>query len=125
MKTLLPHLVGDYLLQSHWEATEKTKKWVPAIAHGMTYALPFLALTRSPKALAVIAGTHIIIDHYRLARHVSWLKNQIGPIDTRPGWSDTVTGYSKDVPDWMATWLMIITDNTMHSLINEWAVRKL
>ena len=67
---ILAHLVGDYLIQSDWMASEKTKKWWPAIAHGITYTLPYALVTQSLLALAVIAGTHVIIDHYRLARHV-------------------------------------------------------
>ena len=69
---LLAHLVGDYLLQSHWMATEKTKHWWPALAHGITYTLPYLFITQSPLALLVIAGTHIVIDRYRLAKHLVW-----------------------------------------------------
>ncbi|MFD4210556.1 DUF3307 domain-containing protein, partial [Micromonospora tulbaghiae] len=63
---LLAHLAGDYLLQSHWMATEKSKRWWPAWAHALTYGLPFLLITQSPAALAVIVGTHAVIDRYRL-----------------------------------------------------------
>ncbi|MEU5049240.1 hypothetical protein [Streptomyces sp. NPDC021096] len=31
---LFPHLVGDYLMQSYWMATEKVNHWWLAIAHG-------------------------------------------------------------------------------------------
>jgi predicted ABC-type sugar transport system permease subunit len=71
----LSHFIGDYLLQSDWMAQEKTKRWWPAIAHALTYGLPFLVVTRSIPAIAVIIVTHVIIDHYRLARHVVWVKN--------------------------------------------------
>lgn len=53
----LAHLVGDYILQSHWEAQEKTKRWWPALLHAVTYGLPFLLVTQSPWALLVIVGT--------------------------------------------------------------------
>lgn len=121
---LLAHLVGDYVLQSHWMATRKTTEWWPAIAHGLTYTLPYVLVTQSPLALLVIASTHIVIDRYRLAKHVSWAKNQMGPRDTRPTWVDAKAngGYSKETPVWMSTWLMIITDNTLHLLINTLAV---
>lgn len=118
---ILAHLVGDYLLQSHWMATEKVHRWWPAVAHGLTYTLPYLLITRSPWALLVIAGTHIVIDRYRLAKHVVWLKNQLAPAAYRPG--HTATGYSEDVPAWMAVWLLILADNTLHLLINFAAVR--
>jgi hypothetical protein len=76
---LAAHLVGDYVLQSDWMATEKTKKSVAALAHVATYVLPFLFVTRSPWALAFIASTHFIIDRWRLARYVCWLKNFLAP----------------------------------------------
>ena len=118
--TLIAHLVGDYLIQSHWMATEKTKHWWPAIAHAVTYGLPFLIITQSPLALAVIVGTHAVIDRHRLAKHLVWLKNQAAPRAFRPG--HTVTGYPDDTPPWMAVWLMIIADNILHMVINVAAV---
>lgn len=117
---VLAHLVGDYLLQSHWMACEKTKRWWPAIAHGLTYTLPYLLVTQSPWALLVIGGTHIVIDRYRLARHVVWAKNLMGPKEFRAG--HTPTGYPAGTPDWLAVWLLIIADNTLHLLINTAAV---
>lgn len=78
-QVIVAHLVGDYLLQSHYMATEKVKRWWPALVHGFFYTLPFLFITLNPWALLIIGGTHAIIDRYRLAKHVSWLKNQIAP----------------------------------------------
>jgi hypothetical protein len=120
---VLAHLVGDYVIQSHWMATEKTKHWLPAIVHGVTYTLPYALITQSPLALVVIGGTHIIIDRFRLARHVAWLKNQLGPKRFRPRWADAkATGYPSETPAWLSVWLMIITDNTIHLLINTAAI---
>lgn len=120
---LLAHLVGDYIIQSHWMACEKTKRWWPAIAHGLTYTLPYMLVTQSPAALAVIAGTHIIIDRFRLAKHLVWAKNQVAPKAFRSAWADAkATGYPSDTPAWMSVWLMIIADNTIHLLINTAAV---
>lgn len=117
---LIAHLVGDYVLQSHWMATEKTKHWWPAIVHAVTYGLPFLLLTQSFWALLVIVGTHAVIDRYRLARHLVWLKNQIGPKASRPG--HTATGYPDDAPAWLSFWLLIIFDNALHMGINVAAI---
>lgn len=117
---ILAHLVGDYLIQSHWMATEKVNRWWPAIAHGLTYTLPYVLVTQSLLALVVIAGTHIVIDRYRLAKHVVWLKNQIAPRAYRP--LHTATGYPIDAPPWLAVWLLIVADNTLHLLINTAAV---
>lgn len=112
---LVAHAVGDYILQSHWMATEKTKQHAAAAIHAATYTLPFLLITHSPAALAVILGTHFLIDRYRLARFVVWFKNGArGPV--------TATGYTDDVPPWMAVWLLIAADNILHVICNALAI---
>lgn len=118
---LLAHLVGDYLLQTHHQAVEKTKHWGPAVAHGLTYTLPYALVTQSWAALAVIAGTHMVIDRYRLARYVVWAKNLPAPAAFRAPLSSP-TGYPSDTPPWLAVWLLILADNTLHLLINTAAV---
>lgn len=116
---LLAHLVGDYLLQSHWMACEKTKRWWPAVAHAATYTVPYIFITQSVWALLTIGITHAVIDRYRLAKHVVWFKNQLAPKAFRPSWKNSrSTGYPSETPVWMATWLLIIADNTLHLLIN-------
>lgn len=108
---IVAHLVGDYLLQSHWMATEKTRNSVAAAVHAVTYTLPFAFITWSPVALALICVTHFIVDRWRLARFVVWAKNGArGPV--------TATGYSDDVPAWLSVWLFIVADNTLHILVN-------
>lgn len=63
--------------------------------------------------------THAVIDHYRLARHAVWAKNLLAPKEFRSSWSTcSATGYPPDTPPWMAVWLMIIADNTIHLAIN-------
>jgi len=122
MNELLAHMLGDYVIQTDHMAARKTQAHGPAVAHALTYTVPFLALTRRWQPLAVIAGTHFVIDRYRLAKHVCWAKNQIAPAEWRP--PHTATGYSPDKPDWMTVWLLILADNTMHGVINRWALRR-
>jgi hypothetical protein len=117
----LAHLTGDYLLQTHHQATEKTRAWGPALAHAATYTAAHLPLTRDPVALAVIGGTHAVIDRYRLARHVVWAKNQLAPKSHRP--TRTATGYPEETPPWLAVWLLIAADNTLHLLIGAAVLR--
>lgn len=118
---ILAHLVGDYIIQSDWMANEKTKRSIAAAAHALSYALPFLFLTLDPLALAIIVGTHFVIDRWRLARFVCWAKNW--PWD-RQAWADcSGTGYHKDRPAWLAVWLLIIADNTMHLICNGLALK--
>jgi hypothetical protein len=114
MNELLAHLVGDYFLQSHWLANEKTKRWFPAIVHGLLYTVPFLLLTTDPVKLLIISVTHMVIDRYRLANWVARIKN----------WTFTPNGYPEETPAWLTVWLMIITDNTMHLLINHFVLKQ-
>ena len=122
---LLAHLVGDYIIQSHWMANVKTQRsiqgWLAAVLHGATYTIPFALITQSWVALLVIGGTHVLIDHWRLARHFIWLRNQFAPKSWRPG--HTATGTPDDVPPWLSVWLLFIADNVLHILINVAAVR--
>lgn len=118
---LFAHLIGDYILQSHWMATEKTKRAWPALVHSILYTLPFLFITTSPVALGIIAGSHFVIDRWRLARYVIWLKNQLGP--EWISWSQCKsTGYPNSVNPWLSTWLLIIADNTLHIGLNGLAI---
>jgi hypothetical protein len=131
--SLIAHGWGDYVIQTDWMATRKTSSWPPALWHAGTYALAFapmlLAYVPAAKALAalaVIGGTHAVIDRYRLARHVVWAKNWVG--GTRRPWREcSKTGYPPELPEWLATWLMFIVDNLIHITINTlviiWAVR--
>lgn len=93
---LLAHLAGDYLVQSDWMAQEKTQPHgtLPAALHAASYAACFLPLTRNPARLAVIGGTHFVVDRWRLAKHVVYWKNQFAPERFRYSQSHAeATGY--------------------------------
>lgn len=124
---IVAHLVGDYILQSDWMANEKTKQSLAATVHALTYSLPFLFFRPSLTAFAFVAVTHFVIDRWRLARFVVWAKNFAAPWGWRPSrapWSEyAATGYHTSRPPWMAVWLLIIADNTMHLLCNGIALR--
>jgi len=127
MTQLLLHLIGDFLTQSHWMAENKTKSSFAAACHAIVYSLPFLLLGPSWQAFAVILGTHFLIDRFRLARFVVYAKNFMlsphRPCDReyieRWRWSNcSGTGYPSDVPPWLAVWLLIAADNTLHLTLN-------
>lgn len=116
---LLAHAIGDYVLQSDWMASEKLRRLRVALVHGLAYGLPFLIFKPSLTAWAVIVGSHAVIDRWRLARYVGWLKNLLAPLHARRPWRMCeATGYGPDKPVWMAVWLMIIVDNILHVTIN-------
>lgn len=119
---LLAHLVGDYVTQSHWEASEKTKSNLPAISHALKYTAAFVPITRDVKALAIIGGTHFILDRYRLAHHVNWVVNQGAPKRFRYKFDKATQGAPVELSEGLATALTILTDNTMHLLINHYAL---
>jgi len=108
MIELLCHLTGDYTLQNAWMAQNKVKAWLPAIVHASIYSTVFLLMLQpSWYAMAVIFGTHLLIDRFRLAKY--WTK---------------AIGVS-DEPAWLGTWLLIINDNVIHLWINHLALRYL
>jgi hypothetical protein len=118
---IIAHFVGDFVLQSDWMANQKSTRSLATLAHASCYLLPFLLITNNPATLAVIGGTHFIIDRFRLARYVIWLRNLPWP-GSRP-WSECrETGFTPGLPPFMAVWLMIIVDNTIHILINGAAI---
>lgn len=137
------HLVGDYVLQSDWMAATKTTRSLAAAAHALAYSAPFALFFRLIEAgdrggrgaaVVFICVTHFVIDRWRLARYVCWFKNFLAPEYTgltdcgratddvmrwwHP-WSEcTGTGYHKSREAWLAVWLMIIADNTIHLVMN-------
>lgn len=124
MEQLLAHLIGDYILQTDEMAAEKTKRLTAAIHHALVYALPFWFLDPSLPAMIVIMGTHALIDRYRVARYLVWAKNQLAVPKYRYPLSEAAWhGYKSDKPEWLAGWLLIIADNTLHLLINYMALR--
>lgn len=122
MEQLLLHLIGDYVTQTQWMASRKRANPLVALIHAVVYSVPFLLLTHSFWALFAIVYTHFLIDYYALARYVVFAKNWLTDHSLR--WSDCqATGYPAAVPVWMATWLTIIADNTLHLGVNYAALR--
>jgi hypothetical protein len=152
MSAGLAHLFGDYVVQNDHMARNKVRTAeapggaLSAAAHAATYTAFYLPLTRDVRALAVIGGTHYVIDRYRLAKRLVWARNQIAPAASRYPWSEanafgapsavTVRENPEDLyglfvntgrtepPDWLAGWLLFIADNACHLAINEWALRR-
>lgn len=124
MQILIAHLIGDYILQSHWMAVEKVKRWWPAFCHAAVYTLVVtLVLDLQITAIVIVSISHLLIDHFRLAKFIPYAASFLAPPKQWTKWSDCQsTGHPKDVPVWLATWLMIIIDNTIHLAILVWAL---
>ncbi len=124
VEQLICHAVGDYVLQSDWMASEKTHRWLPALAHACVYSSVFLLLTRSPLVLLTIGTSHLLIDRYRIARYLCFAKNHLSPSSTWKPWRDSqATGFPSDTPVWLTVWLLIINDNRGHVTINALALK--
>lgn len=133
---VLAHLVGDFVLQSDELANAKTTQTRAALWHVAIYGLAFwLIMGASWKAMAFVIGSHFVIDRWRLARHVGWAKNWLGPsgiwwLATRENisrpkpWAEcSKTGYDSEKSVWMAVWLMIIVDQVLHIACNAIAMQ--
>ena len=113
-------------------ATNKKKRWLPAIVHGVVYTLPFILLTRSILALAVICITHIVIDHTDIVCRLNQIKNwdfrqdNYAFLDSQTQLGEIMVpvkdGYFGR-PFAIRVWLIIIQDNILHLLINYLAIK--
>ena len=56
------HLVGDYVLQTRFVAESKGQNWYHMFVHCVLYCVPFAFMFGITWQLAVIFGTHMIID---------------------------------------------------------------
>lgn len=115
-QSLLIHLFSDYWLQNDWMAINKKNKFYIALIHSIVYTIPFLLITKSIPALLVICLTHAIIDGTNLVCKLNQIKN----------WNfKTKHGYSKNRPDFIWCWLLIIQDNVLHLIINYLSIKYL
>ena len=87
---------------------------IPCFTHSLIYSLPFL-LIASPVAVFVIFVTHYIIDRGHMVEHFLAFRNNVKTIDN--------FGFGKDRPFALTIWLLIITDNTFHLIINFLAIK--
>lgn len=118
---LVAHLVGDFILQTDWMAREKSRNSFACLVHVVVYSLPFLLLTQEPLTLLAIAGTHFMIDRWRLPRFLIWARNLPFP-GHHPFSECKRTGFHEDMPEDLARLLYIIIDSICHILINGAAI---
>jgi len=118
---IVAHIVGDFILQSDWMAREKFRSSFACLVHVVFYTLPFLLITQVPATLLLIAGTHFMIDRWRLPRFLIWAKNLPFP-GRQPFKECHRTGFPPDMPDHLARLLYIIIDGICHVLINGAAI---
>jgi hypothetical protein len=121
---IVAHLIGDYVLQSHWMAAKKSEKIYLAALHSFIYVIPFLIMRPTWITMAIIIGTHFVIDHWRWSRYVIWAQNMFGPKKYRlpfPKARDSGSAFPGTTPLTLATFLAIISDDVLHMICNSLA----
>lgn len=120
MEQLFFHLIGDYITQNDWMALKKKKAGIAGFSicllHCTIYALPFLFIG-SIYAFCVILISHFILDRTHIVEWYLAARNGVDNIDN--------FGFSKERPFAITIWLMIITDNIFHLMINFIALKYL
>ena len=145
MEQLLIHLFGDFVLQTDKQALNKKKNtyygFRMCLTHCAIYTFPFILLTQSLTALVVIFSTHFVIDKTNIVAYFIAIKNGTRayyrskvPILLRSSKTEedlstyydiSNFGFNVERPFAISIWLMIITDNTIHLIINYFAIKYL
>jgi hypothetical protein len=117
MIELILHGIGDYFLQTDYQALNKKKSGLfgikQCLIHCTTYSIPFFFFYNWKVALVVFI-THYIIDRTNL---VAWLlayKNGIRTIEN--------FGFGLERPFAISIWLYIICDNLLHIICNHLSI---
>jgi hypothetical protein len=136
MNQLLCHLWGDYILQSHWMAENKTKRSKPIFEPD--------EVPGDPESV----NKHVRGEDHRPRRpgrpqeqEGQGIQQSVDQGREPPLWSPSCweqrmswkacqgTGFvsedRKGPPAWLAVWLLIIVDNILHLTINYFALRYL
>lgn len=129
MLQLILHGIGDYFLQTDYQALNKKKKGLvglkACLAHCITYSLPFLFIG-SWKAVFVVFITHFIIDRTDLVAYLLAFKNGVKKYDgDNVEYDISNFGFSKERPFAITIWLYIICDNLLHIICNYLALKYL
>lgn len=141
MLQLIIHGIGDYFLQTDWQAQNKKKPgwfgfWA-CLKHCITYSLPFLFIG-SWQAVSVIFITHFIIDRTNIVAYALAIKNNVkknikgeGELKEMANYYDREVydisnfGFGLERPFAITIWLYIICDNLLHIICNYLALHYL
>lgn len=111
MPWILAHLVGDYFLQTDWQAMgKKRSSWICSV-HVALYMLPFLFTGLVWWQLGLIAVQH-------------WIQDRTGFVV----WLMKIKGSGEFTKPPMGPWSIVLTDNIIHILwiaavTSDWATK--
>lgn len=72
------HFIGDYVLQIDFLAKTKGSNWWHLIAHCVLYSVPFSVAFGIDWRIAVIVGSHIVIDALKARyKKINYLTDQM------------------------------------------------
>lgn len=132
---LLGHLVGDYLLQNHWLAMNKTKNsfqgWGAAVIHCLIYTLAVTTIMWNFDWIWIVAvfASHFFIDKFGLAEYYMHYikgygmkdfveKNKMESIPHEPHFNRPKKITSLIVLEGgFVALIYAVTDNTMHLVL--------
>jgi len=98
---LLGHLIGDYIVQNDWMASNKTSRTFPCVVHCACYTLAVWACSfwwMPWWGLLACFALHFPMDRFRLAGR--WMRN--------------VSGQTAFATGPLSPWSIIIVDNIGH-----------
>ena len=136
MEQLLLHLFGDFILQTDKQALNKKKigyfGFKQCFFHCLLYSLPFL-LIAGWKAVLIIGITHFLIDRWNIVPYLIAFKNNVckqgikhqRSLNEIKDYDISNFGFSLERPFAISVWLMIIKDNSIHLIINYFAIKYL
>lgn len=118
MELLLCHLIGDYLFQSSWMATNKKKPSLKGElachVHCFLYTLVFLSITTNFNELFWIYAMHYIIDRTKIVDWMIAIRDQC----IYKGYDLSNLGLPLERPKFIAFFVYVMCDNTLHLLFN-------
>jgi Protein of unknown function (DUF3307) len=95
------HLLGDYIFQNDWQATNKTSRSFPCTVHCFLYTLAVWSCSfwwMPWWGLLACFAVHWPVDRWRLAGR--WMRN--------------VSGQKAFATGPLSPWSVIVVDNTFH-----------
>lgn len=116
-EALICHLLGDFCLQNDWMASKKRMDSFCCAVHVAVYTAVFLALTWNILALALIAGTHFLIDRCGLG--LKWCEFYgVGSPWIRITDEGSPPRLQVPEPAYKNFWLVVVCDQTFHLVCN-------
>lgn len=101
MDWFIGHLIGDYLFQNDWQASNKKKSSIACGVHVVLYTFAIYITTFWPWwALLIVASLHFIQDR---TNFVVWFMH--------------VKGQKQFAQPPLAPWSIIVIDNVLHLVV--------